>query len=149
MGFSRQEYWSGLPFPPPGNLPTQGSNLGLLCLLHCQADSWPLSHLRSYKILTKEIISELLFIELSKTHSQKQSNTMTSWDQTWISCFSCGFFTTSSPGKSLKLRAWKPTRMSSIHQSHISLCLKKTSLHLVLGKLEWAQFLCICLQSLM
>ena len=21
MGFSRQEYWSGLPFPPPGNLP--------------------------------------------------------------------------------------------------------------------------------
>ena len=21
MGFSRQEYWSGLPFPPPGGLP--------------------------------------------------------------------------------------------------------------------------------
>ena len=21
MGFSRQEYWSGLPFPPPGHLP--------------------------------------------------------------------------------------------------------------------------------
>ena len=21
MGFSRQEYWSGLPCPPPGNLP--------------------------------------------------------------------------------------------------------------------------------
>ena len=21
MGFSRQEHWSGLPFPPPGNLP--------------------------------------------------------------------------------------------------------------------------------
>ena len=21
MGFSRQEYWSGLPYPPPGNLP--------------------------------------------------------------------------------------------------------------------------------
>ena len=20
MGFSRQEYWSGLPYPPPGNL---------------------------------------------------------------------------------------------------------------------------------
>ena len=25
MGLSRQEYWSGLPCPPPGNLP----NLGL------------------------------------------------------------------------------------------------------------------------
>ena len=24
MGFSRQEYWSGLPFPPPGDLPDPG-----------------------------------------------------------------------------------------------------------------------------
>ena len=24
MGFSRQEYWSGVPFPPPGNLPNPG-----------------------------------------------------------------------------------------------------------------------------
>ena len=24
MGFSRQEYWSELPFPPPGNLPDPG-----------------------------------------------------------------------------------------------------------------------------
>ena len=24
MGFSRQEYWSGLPFPPPGDLPDSG-----------------------------------------------------------------------------------------------------------------------------
>ena len=24
MGFSRQEYWSGLPFPSPGNLPNLG-----------------------------------------------------------------------------------------------------------------------------
>ena len=23
-GFSRQEYWSGLPFPSPGNLPDPG-----------------------------------------------------------------------------------------------------------------------------
>ena len=30
MGFSRQEYWSGLAFPSPGDLPTQGSNPGLL-----------------------------------------------------------------------------------------------------------------------
>ena len=26
MGFSRQKYWSGLLFPPPGDLPTQGLN---------------------------------------------------------------------------------------------------------------------------
>ena len=24
IGFSRQEYWSGLPFPPPGDLPDTG-----------------------------------------------------------------------------------------------------------------------------
>ena len=30
MGFSRQESWSGLPGPPPGDLPNPGSNPGLL-----------------------------------------------------------------------------------------------------------------------
>jgi len=30
MGFSRQEYWSGLPFPSPMIFPTQRSNPGLL-----------------------------------------------------------------------------------------------------------------------
>ena len=24
MGFPKQEYWSGLPFPPPGDLPNPG-----------------------------------------------------------------------------------------------------------------------------
>ena len=24
MGFSRQEYWNGLPYPPPGDLPDPG-----------------------------------------------------------------------------------------------------------------------------
>ena len=27
MGSSRQEYWSGLPFPPPGDLPDTGVKL--------------------------------------------------------------------------------------------------------------------------
>ena len=27
MGFSRQEYWSGLPCPPPGDLPDPGTEL--------------------------------------------------------------------------------------------------------------------------
>ena len=34
MGFSRQEYWSGLPYPTPGIFLTQGSNLHLLWFLH-------------------------------------------------------------------------------------------------------------------
>ena len=32
MVFSRQEYWSGLPFPPPGDLPDPGIKLQSLSL---------------------------------------------------------------------------------------------------------------------
>jgi len=32
MGFSRQEYWSGLPFPPPGDLPHPGIELAFPAL---------------------------------------------------------------------------------------------------------------------
>ena len=42
MGFSRQEYWNGLPCPPQGISPTQGLNLCLSCLLHWQVGSSPL-----------------------------------------------------------------------------------------------------------
>ena len=38
MAFFRQEYWSGLPCPPPRNLPNQGIKLGSPAL---QADSLP------------------------------------------------------------------------------------------------------------
>ena len=40
-GISQARIWSGLPFPSPGDLPTQGSNPGLL---HWQADSLPPSY---------------------------------------------------------------------------------------------------------
>ena len=38
MEFSRQEYWSGLPFPSPGNLPYPGIEPGSPAL---QADALP------------------------------------------------------------------------------------------------------------
>ena len=38
MGFSRQEYWSGLPFPSPGDLPNPGIEPGSLAL---QTDTLP------------------------------------------------------------------------------------------------------------
>ena len=43
MGFSRQEHWTGLPCPPPGDLPDPGIKPTSLCLLHWQADSLPLA----------------------------------------------------------------------------------------------------------
>ena len=44
MGFSRQEYWSRLPFPSPGDLPNSGTEPMSPAL---QAGSLPLSHLGS------------------------------------------------------------------------------------------------------
>ena len=41
MEFSRQEYWSGLPFPSPGDLPDPGIELKSLRSLALQADSKP------------------------------------------------------------------------------------------------------------
>ena len=42
MGFSRQEYWSGLPFSPKGDLPHPGIELASSDWQ--AADSLPLSH---------------------------------------------------------------------------------------------------------
>ena len=42
MGFPRKEYWSGWPFPSPGDLPNPGIKPTSPAL---QADSLPLSHL--------------------------------------------------------------------------------------------------------
>ena len=55
MEFSRQEYWSGLPFPSPGDLPNPGTKPRSLSL---QADSL-LSELQGkpvFKILANYMI---------------------------------------------------------------------------------------------
>ena len=44
MGFSRQEYWSGLPFSSPGDLPNPGIEPVSPASPALQADSLPLSH---------------------------------------------------------------------------------------------------------
>ena len=53
MGFSRQEYWSGLPFPSPGDLPIPGTEPGSPAL---QADSLPSEPLGNPK---KTILKEM------------------------------------------------------------------------------------------
>ena len=49
-GFFRQEYWGGLHFLLQGIFLTQGSNLHLLCLLHCRQILHQLSHKGSPRI---------------------------------------------------------------------------------------------------
>ena len=43
IGFSSQEYWSGLPYPPPGDLLYPGIEPTSLCLLHWHMGSLSLA----------------------------------------------------------------------------------------------------------
>ena len=68
MGFSRQEYCRGLPCPPPGDLPTQRLNLGLL---HCMQTLYCWAPGKAKKCFTKPycypIWGEILQIGLPLT----------------------------------------------------------------------------------
>ena len=73
MGFSRQEYWSALPFPSPGDLPNPGIESGSPAL---QADALPseppgkthnqAEPMRNEKVVSKEKIRSII------TFSQRQ-----------------------------------------------------------------------------
>ena len=59
-GILQAQYWSGLPFPPPGDLPAPGTELGLLLLPTWQAGSLSLRHLRSSRLPTLPTFPSLL-----------------------------------------------------------------------------------------
>ena len=59
MGVSRQEYWSGLPFPPPGDLPDPMIQLRSLVSPALQADSLPAEPLRKSML---SIDSRIIYI---------------------------------------------------------------------------------------
>ena len=59
MGFSRQEYWSGLHALLQGIFPTQGSILGLL---HCRQILYRLSH-QGWQAKFYIFLNELLILE--------------------------------------------------------------------------------------
>ena len=62
MGFSRQEYWSGLPFPSPGDIPNPGAEPGSPEL---QADSLP-----SHQGSPIHLLETMWFLEpLDEKHS--------------------------------------------------------------------------------
>ena len=53
MGFSRQEYWSGLPFPSPGDLSNPGIEPGSPALQTDALPSEPLGELtNTFQVLT-------------------------------------------------------------------------------------------------
>ena len=76
-GFSRQEYWSGLSCPPPGDLPNPGSSPGLA---HCRWILYRLSQQGSLRIL------EWVAYPFSRGSCWPRN-------QTRVSCVAGGFFT--------------------------------------------------------
>ena len=55
MGFSRQEYWSGLPFPTPGDLPNPGIQPASL-LISC-IGRWVLYHMTKWGLCLESPLS--------------------------------------------------------------------------------------------
>ena len=56
MGFSRQEYWSGMLFSSSEDLPNPGIDLRLL---HWQVDSLPLSHQGGQKCIWEDWLGSI------------------------------------------------------------------------------------------
>ena len=57
MGLPRQEHWSGLPFPSPGDLPNPGIKPTSLAW---QADSLPPSHWEAYTLYSAVLCPYLI-----------------------------------------------------------------------------------------
>ena len=77
MGFSRQEYWSGLPFPSPGHLPNPGIEPGSPALQTDVSPSEPLGkpdeRLGSFKILRPLSVANVPDFLLGKKRKNKQT----------------------------------------------------------------------------
>ena len=74
MGFSKQEYWSGLPCPPPGDLPNPGTEPRSSTL---QADSF----------LPEPPGKPFLYIKTPKNVLQKKRWNVNTWNlQYWGAC---------------------------------------------------------------
>ena len=98
MGFSRQEYWSGLSSPPPGDLPNQGSYQGLP---HCRRILYQLSHQRSLYIYLSIYLLYIYIVWDSQ---------VTQWVESAYHCRSCWRHRFSPwVGKIPWRRKWQPT----------------------------------------
>ena len=66
MGFSRQEYWSGLPFPPPEDLPYSGG------VVHCRRILYSLSHQGSPNTTHSNLKSQCIPYQNSNFFAEKR-----------------------------------------------------------------------------
>ena len=71
IGFSRQQYSSGLPFPPPGDLPDPETEPTSPTSPALQADSLPLSHRESPFLVFDSLKRKILERPRKETMSHK------------------------------------------------------------------------------
>ena len=69
MGFSRQEYWSGLPFPSPGDLPDPGIEPGSPAFQADALTSEPPGKPYMFYMLSKILATWELFLVAEPYHS--------------------------------------------------------------------------------
>ena len=76
MGFPRQEYWSGLPFPPPGDLPNPGIKPGSPAL---QLDSLPaeLQGSLCHRWFYQKFKEDSIFVFLKLLQNTEENKTLT------------------------------------------------------------------------
>ena len=93
MGFSRQQYWSGLPFLAPGHLPNPGIKPMSPASPALAGDSLPLSHLGSEKVEYEEvnqwscILSSVLLSCCKRLrHTKAIAQIFTSYPTVWAGC---------------------------------------------------------------
>ena len=77
MGFSRQEYWRGLPFPSPGDLSNPEIELLSSVAPELQAEALPMSHRESSSQLESSSHQPLSFMSCSPSLSQPGVNPLT------------------------------------------------------------------------
>ena len=117
MGFPRKEYWSGLPFPSPGDLPNSGIKLGLLHwgqILYCLSHqgifvcSYVVLHSLNWEIPLGFIIKLFWFPQYSLSeHSHQPPSSQASDSSSWH--FQAGLFPRSwSTVNWLHIPKWVP-----------------------------------------
>ena len=74
MGFSRQEYWSGLPCPPPGAPPNPRIEPMSPAVPALQAVSLPLSYWRKPHIVSRRVRHDLVTKQRTTTIQQLHRN---------------------------------------------------------------------------
>ena len=103
MGFSRQEYWSGLPFPSPEDLPNPGIEPGSPAL---QADALSSEPGKTYEGL---FIAPLLFYTIISLYN-KHANNPNVHEERWANklwhSHTMEYYTTMKMNKTQKVMIW-------------------------------------------